>query len=159
MSATGPAHEDPTAAPREPAPGDDRWLYWAIGGVVVVLLIIGLITYSAGKNNAEAQAKARQLSQKVVAAGLNPPANLDQLTRSLGTDGGAVCSNPANALGKATLNAELTNGAAFVGLRPVIVAKRVVLGELLVLQTYCPEKVPAFQRKINDLKFKNTIRP
>lgn len=76
----------------------------------------------------------------------------------LGTDGGAVCQNPANSLGKAILNAELTNGASFVGRRPVLVAKRVVQGELLILQTYCPENVPAFVHKINGLKFKNTIK-
>ena len=36
----------------------------------------------------------------------------DVIVNSLGTDGGAVCDNPANALGRATLLDSLTNGAS-----------------------------------------------
>ena len=49
------------------------------------------------------------------------PVNEDIFVRTLGNDGGAVCDNPASALGKATLLDQITNGADFVGRRPVIV--------------------------------------
>src|SRR4029079_17863374 len=34
------------------------WMYWVIGAVVLVLCIVGVITYSGNKQTAEAQAKA-----------------------------------------------------------------------------------------------------
>ena len=134
-----------------------RTWYWIIGIVLVVLCVIGLITYSQQKNDQEAQAKAQQLVTKFQAAGLPVPENLDILTRTLGTDGGAVCDNPASALGKATLADQITNGASFVGRRPVIIDRRFVLGEALILQTYCPEELQAYRDKIDDLKFDDTV--
>ena len=68
-----------------------------------MLCIIGLITYSGQKETQQAQDKAQQLTQKFQAAGLEVPVNHDVFVRTLGSDGGAVCDNPASALGKATL--------------------------------------------------------
>jgi hypothetical protein len=142
-----------------PAPAHDHsWMYWSIGAVVIVLTIIGLITYSANKDDREAQQKADQLTQKLQAAGLPVPADQDVITRSLGTDGGAVCDNPATALGKATQNDMLTNGADFVGRRPVIVDLRILKGEALILETYCPDKLKSYQDRIDKLKTDNTIK-
>ena len=56
------------------------------------------------------------------------PQNQDIIVKSLGHDGGAVCDNPASALGKAVQNDQLTNGADFVGRRPVIVDRRILRG-------------------------------
>ena len=125
-------------------------IYWIVGGVVVVLCVIGLITYSGEKETQEAQQKAQELTQKFEQAGLPVPADQDIIVRSLGDDGGAVCDNPANALGRALLNDQLTNGADFVGRRPVIVDRRIVLGEALILETYCPEKLTEFRDKFDD---------
>jgi hypothetical protein len=144
--------------PPEPATGSDHsWIYWSVGAAVIVLTIIGLITYSGKKEDQQAQQKAEQLSQKLQKAGLPVP-DQDILTRTLGTDGGNVCDNPASALGKALLNDQITNGADFVGRRPIIIDRRVVLAEALILQTYCPDKVKDYQDKINDLKFDNTLK-
>ena len=52
-----------------------------------------------------------------------------------------MCANPANALGKAMLADQITNGASFVGRRPVIFDRRFVIGEALILQIYCPEEL------------------
>ena len=41
---------------------------------------------------------------------------------------GASATTPRNALGRATLHDQLTNGAAYVGRRPVIVDRRVIAG-------------------------------
>jgi hypothetical protein len=145
--------------PPEPASGSDhRWMYWAVGVVVVVLLVIGLITYSGKKDDREAQQKAEQLTQAFQKAGLPVPKDQDIITRSLGTDGGNVCDNPASALGKALLNDQLTNGADFVGRRPVIIDKRIVQAEALILQTYCPDKLEDYKNKINELKYDNTLK-
>ena len=135
-----------------------RTIYWIIGGVLVVLCVIGLVTYSGNKQTKEAQDKAQQLTQKFQAAGLRVPEDQNVFVRSLGTDGGAVCDNPASALGKAALIDTITNGADFVGRRPVIIDRRILKGEALILQTYCPEKLPDYQSKIDDLKTDDTLK-
>jgi glutamate:GABA antiporter len=155
-----PPEEPPPPAPEEPEPRrGHRWLYWIVGAVVVVLAAIGLINYSGEKTTAEAEQKAQQLTQKFEQAGLPVPQDQDIIVKSLGTDGGAVCENPANALGKAIQNDMLTNGADFVGRRPVIVDRRIVLGEALILETYCPDKLAQYQDRIDDLKYDDTIEP
>jgi len=152
-----------TATPPEqtvPPTTDDpnRTIYWIIGAVVVVLAIIGLVTYSGKKQDQQAQAKAAQLTQSLQRAGLPVPQDQDIFIRSFGTDGGAVCDNPANALGRATLFDQITNGADFVGRRPIIVDSRVLVGEALILQTYCPEKLQQFKDKTGDLKTDDVIK-
>ena len=131
-------------------------LYWLIGVFVAVLMIVALITYSSEKSDQQAQQKAQQLVTKFEAAGLPVPEDIDILTRTLGDDGGAVCDNPASALGKATLADQITNGAAFVGRRPVIIDRDLVVGELLILQTYCPEHLEDYRDQIDDYKTDDT---
>lgn len=167
-----PATVEPTAAAASapappPAPpseepgsgGGHRWIYWLAGAAVVVLLAIGLITFSGERKDAEAQAKAQQLTQAYQQAGLPVPPSQDTIITALGTDGGAVCENPANALGKAALFDQIANGADFVGRRPVIVDSRALKGEALILQTYCPEKLTKYEETIAHLKHEQTIRP
>jgi hypothetical protein len=148
-----------SSVPDTPAKEHDehRVLYWIIGAAVVVLAIIGLITYSGQKQSDEATAKAQQLTQAFEKAGITVPADIDIITRSLGADGGAVCDNPASALGRALLFQELYNGADFVGRRPVIADTNVLKGELAILSVYCPEKVQQFRDKTKDLKLDDTL--
>ena len=134
------------------------WLYWAVGIGVVVLLVIGLITYNGKSDTAEAQQKAAQLTQKLEAAGLRAPQDQDILVSALGTDGGAVCDNPGKSLGKAILFDQLANGGSFVGRRPVIVDARVLKGQALILQTYCPDQLKQYQDKIADLKTDDVLK-
>jgi hypothetical protein len=145
--------------PVAPASGsDDKVLYWLIALFVGVLMIVGLVTYSGHKSDQQAQQKAQQLVAKYKKAGLPVPENLDIVIRSLGDDGGAVCDNPANALGRATLLDQMTNGADFVGRRPVIVDSRILVGEALILQIYCPEQLEDFKDKFDDLKTDDVIK-
>ena len=137
---------------------DHNWLLWAAGGVALVLCVIGLVTYSGKKETQQAQEKAQQLTQKLQAAGLRVPEDQNVFVRSLGSDGGAVCDNPATALGKATLLDTITNGADFVGRRPVIIDRRILQGEKLILETYCPEKLGDYQDKVNDFKTDNVLK-
>ena len=152
MTATAP---EPTAQATDRK--SDRTLYWVIGGIVLVLAIIGVLTYSSHQATAEAQDKAQQLTQAFEEAGLPVPADQDIIVRSLGDDGGAVCDNPANALGRATMLDLMANGASHVGRRPVIVDRRVIQGEALILQIYCPDELQEFRDKFNDLKFDDTL--
>jgi len=138
--------------------GEDRVMYWLIAVVVGVLMIAGLITYSGQKSSQQAQQKAQQLVTKYEQAGLPVPEDIDIVIRTLGDDGGAVCDNPASALGKATLADQITNGADFVGRRPVIIDRDLVVGELLILQTYCPEHLEDYKDKIDDYKTDDTVK-
>ena len=150
-----------TAKPETPrrAVGEQRVTYFIIGAVLVFLCVLGLILYDSAQDNQDAQAKADQLVAQFEQAGLPVPADTDQIVAVLGDDGGAVCANPANALGKALLADQISNGASFVGRRPVIFDRRFVVGEALILQIYCPEELPAYQAQIDDLKFDDTIKP
>jgi len=154
-----PTESNPTPpSPPTPREHSNRLMYWIAAGVVVVLVIVGVVVFDEAQTNKEAKDKAKQLTQKFEAAGLPVPADINSIVRSLGTDGGAVCKNPANALGKATLNDLLSNGASFVGRRPVIVDRRILLGEGLILQVYCPEKLKPYQDKILKLKTDDTVK-
>ena len=139
---------EPAPAPDTTEPDPNRTLYWIIGAVVVVLTIIGLITYSGKKQTDEANTKAQQLTQAFEQAGVTVPVTQDMIVRTFGT---------ANALGRALLFDQLVNGAAFVGRRPVIADTNVLKGELAILNTYCPEKVQQFRDKTQDLKLDDTI--
>jgi hypothetical protein len=137
-----------------------RTAYWIIGVVVVGLCVAGLIAYSAGNENERAQQKAQELSQKLARVGARVP-DKDIIVRSLGDDGGAVCENAEDGLdglNKAILFDQFVNGADFVGRRPVTVDRRVVLGQLLILETYCPEHLEEFRDKVDDLEYDDVIR-
>lgn len=162
------APSPPAAAP-EPAPaaasggggggsGRHVWMHWLAAVAVFALLVIGLVKFSGEKKNQEAVAKAQQLTQKFEQKGLTVPASQETFVKAFGTDGGAVCENPASALGKATLFGQLTNGASFVGVRPIVVDRRVLEGETAVLETYCPEKVGKYRETIQHLETEGTIR-
>jgi hypothetical protein len=147
---------EPGTPPQAEDDHGHRTTYWVIGGIAVALAIIGIFTYNGGPDNRQAQRKADELTQKFEQAGLRVPADQDAITSVLGTDGGAVCANPLNALGKAHLLDQLTNGAN-VGRRPVIVDRRVLIGEALILETYCPDKAQKYKDKIDGLKTDDTI--
>jgi hypothetical protein len=155
MSATAPAGD---SAERDPHAATHRTMLWICGGVALVLVIIGLFTYSAGTDDREAQQKAQQLTQKLEAAGLPVPADQDQIVRALGNDGGAVCADPGAALSRGILYDSLVNGASFVGRRPIIADGRVIQGEALILQVYCPDELQEFRDKFDDLKTDDVIK-
>jgi hypothetical protein len=134
----------------------NNWLYWVIGGVVVVLCIIGLFTYSEKKETQQAEAKAQQLTQKLEAAGLRTPEDPKVFVRTLGDDGGAICDNPGESFGKAILFDQLSNGASHVGRRPVIVDRDILRSQALILETYCPDQLEHYREAIDDLKTDDT---
>ena len=152
---TAPSSRPPV---ERPSTSGDRLIYWIVGATVVLLMVIGLFTYSAANDDEEAQAKAAELTQKFEQAGLPVPEDQDILVRTLGNDGGAVCDNPADALGRALLLDQLSNGASHVGRRPVIADRRAVLGQALIMETYCPDELEEFRQNFDDLKYDDVIK-
>jgi len=126
-------------------------LYIVIAVAVVALMVAGLIVYRSARSTTKAEAKAGQLITGLQKAGVRTPSR-DQIVRVLGEDGGPVCADPTRALNKAVLLAQLANGAGGPGTRPVIADSRILKGELLVIQIYCPSQLPAFQQLVSKLQ-------
>jgi hypothetical protein len=130
-------------------------LYIVVGFVVAALVVAGLFTFRSARSTAEAEQKADQLISELQAIGAPTPSK-EAVVRVLGSDGGAVCADPNGALSRATLLAQLSNGASGPGSRPVIANSRVVQGELLVIKVYCPDELEEFQKFVDSLKLDTT---
>ena len=130
-------------------------LYIVVAFVVVLLMIGGLIAFRSAKSTAEAEQKADQFISELQNIGATAPSK-EAVVRVLGSDGGAVCADPNGALSRATLLAQLTNGATGPGSRPVIANSKVVQGELLVIKVYCPDELADFQKFVDGLKLENS---
>jgi hypothetical protein len=139
------------------AGGDRDWTLWIVGAVVVILAIIGVITYGEKKDE-DAKQKADAVVAKLQAAGLRVPVSKDTIINSLGNDGGAVCHDPSSSLRKAILFDQLTNGGSFVGKRPIIADGRVLAGQAIIMSVYCPDKLKAFEEKFKDVKTDDVIK-
>jgi len=129
-----------------------RVTYIVITVALVLLLIICLVFYRRAESNQEAQDKANQLIAALQKAGVRAVPSQEQVIGVLGDDGGALCKDPASALGKSILFSQLTNGAAGPGIRPVIADSKVFKGQLLAIQIYCPDQLPRFQQMVEKLK-------
>src|SRR5690349_24933842 len=90
----------------------NRWVYWGAWIILGVFIVIGLFTFSSANKSRKANDKADQLITVLNDAGAKHVPSKDQIVRILGTDGGAVCDDPGNALRKATLYSMIANGAA-----------------------------------------------
>ena len=131
-------------------------LYIVAGVLLVVLGTVAVVAFHRNRETDRAQERAAQLTAELTAAGLRVPAT-DQIVRVLGDDGGAVCADPHNALRRGVLYGLLTNGAGGPGQRPVLVAGKVVQGQLLIMKVYCPQYVEDFQQVIDDLKLSSKV--
>jgi hypothetical protein len=132
-----------------------RALYIVVAFVVVLLMVGGLIAFRSARSSAEAQQKADQLISELQAMGAPTPRK-EAIVRVLGKDGGAVCADPNGALSRATLLAQLANGASGPGSRPVIANSRVVQGELAVIKVYCPDELAEFQKFVDSLNLESS---
>jgi Tfp pilus assembly protein FimT len=128
-----------------------NWIYITACIILGALVIAGLIAFSSARETRQAQEKADELIAALQDAGARTP-DQDQIVRVLGEDGGATCADPNKALSRATLLAQLTNGATGPGVRPVIADSRAVQGQLLIIEIYCPEELQDFQAFVDDLK-------
>jgi len=122
-----------------------RAIYGIVAAVFGVLLVVMLLTYNYNKSSDEALAKAQQLTATLGQAVLPTPKDPAQVAKVFGTDGGSVCASVQDgvALGIAKFN--LSVGGEFYR-RAVIADRRVAAGILAVVKTYCPDKIPTFQK-------------
>ena len=127
------------------------WVYITAWVILAALVIAGLVAFRSGKSTREAEDKADQLIVALEAAGARAP-DRDQIVGVLGDDGGATCADPNEALSRAVLLSQLTNGSAGPGARPIIADSRIVGGQLLIIEIYCPDELDDFQEYVDDLK-------
>jgi hypothetical protein len=134
-----------------------RITYLVLGILFVVIAGSALFAFNSAKTGRAATDKANQLAAAFAEAGLPVPTT-EQITRTLGDDGGALCEDPNNYLRKAMLQYSMSNGAAGPGIRPIISDRQVVQGEVLAISVYCPEKLPEFTTYVTNLKFDDVIK-
>ena len=124
-------------------------------GVVIVLIILGVVmvlTWRGARATVEAEEKATQLVQTLEASGVDVSLSPEALARVLGTDGGATCNDPNAALSRSTLWGLVSTGAAGPGMRPVLVESRVFLGQLAIIEVYCPDELADFRAFVDGLQ-------
>ncbi|MFD5627490.1 MULTISPECIES: hypothetical protein [unclassified Streptomyces] len=136
---------------------EHRWIYVGAIVLLVALAVVGVIQYNNVKTDNEAAKKANQLADIAVEDGYSRP-DTGVIQRTLGTDGGAVCDDPATALKSALWKINVSNGAAFVGQRPIIGDGRALRAEARILEVYCPDKLSKIQDRLDDLKLDDTVR-
>jgi hypothetical protein len=129
-----------------------RAIYLIVGGVLAALLVVMLVTYRYNRSNEEAVAKAEQLIAAFDEAGLRAPSNAEAVAKVMGTDGGAVCAATGDGVASGMAKLNLSVGGAFYS-RPVIADRGLATGLLLVVQTYCPEKVAEAKEFIDSQTF------
>ncbi|MFC8448602.1 hypothetical protein [Kitasatospora sp. NPDC057223] len=135
-----------------------RWIYIGAIVVLVAMMIIGLFTYTQQKNTNEAYRKANQLNEALVAKGF-AARNPNNIANTLGTDGGVVCEDPNSDLRRGLWLVQIANGAGGPGMRPVIADRLILEAGAEVVKVYCPDKLDAYQKKINNLKTSDVINP
>ncbi len=133
------------------SPRERSWIFIVVLVLLAVITLAGVLAFSRGVNDAQAQNKANELVNALTEVGARTP-DVDQVARVLGDDGGATCENPNEALSRAVLLSQLTNGATGPGQRPVIADSRVVQGQLLIIEIYCPDELDDFKDFVGDLK-------
>jgi hypothetical protein len=129
-----------------------RKIYLIVAGVLAVLLVVMLVTYRYNRSNEEALAKAGQLISAFEDEGLRAPKDPARVADVLGTDGGTVCGSVGSGVGRGIAKLHLMVGGSFAT-RPVINERRVGTGLLLIVETYCPDKLPETQQFVDSLRF------
>jgi len=162
-SADGNGAVTPTGAGTgHPASGDARGRHrawtWGVGILVAVLAITGVLVYKHGKESVLARKRADEVATLFAIHHLTVPVDHKTLINVLGTDGGPVCADPNGALVRALQDQQYANGAATVGSRPIRVDRQVFYGEELVVQVYCPQKLPALHTFVNGKAYYKVIR-
>ncbi|WP_157845551.1 hypothetical protein [Kitasatospora phosalacinea] len=122
-----------------------------------MVVVVGLLSFTQQHDTDESFRRADELVSKLQENGCPTP-DREQVARTPGTDGGAVCEDPASALKTGLHRVPMSDGAAGPGQRPVIVASRAVQAEESILGVYCPDQPAGYQEKIKDIKTDDTVR-
>jgi hypothetical protein len=137
------------------SPRERSWIYITSCVILVVLAVWAVLAFHSARETKRAQDKADAFIAALHDAGAARTPDKNQVVRVLGDDGGATCANPNKALSRATLFTLLANGATGPGARPIIADSRLLQGQLLIIQNYCPEELKDFQKTVDDLKTAN----
>ena len=130
----------------------NRWVYWVAWILLGAFILAGLLTFDYARDTRQASEKADQLISALDDAGLTAPSK-EQITRVLGDDGGALCDDPGGELRQSIINMQLANGATGPGMRPTQTdTARLLQGQLIAIQVYCPDELEDFQQYVDDLK-------
>jgi hypothetical protein len=135
----------------------NRAIYWTVGAILGVLLVVMLVSWNYDRSNEQALAKAAELSAAYRQAGLTPPDRPAMVARVLGDDGGPVCDTAGSKLLQGYWKLRLGVGGEFY-YRPVKVDRRMLQGYVLTVKTYCPDKLQKVQDFVDDLKFDDVIK-
>jgi hypothetical protein len=133
-----------------------RTVYWLVGGIFGVLLIVMLAAWNYDRSSPEADAKAQELINAYEQAGLRAP-DQDQIARVLGDDGGQVCETADSDLVQGYWKLRLLHGGEFY-VRPVRLDGRIRAGLSLVVDVYCPEKRPEIEDFFEGWDFDDVVR-
>lgn len=148
-----PAHHTAEALGQ---PARHRWVTYTAAGLLLLGLgiwaVLAFAAHSEARSTDLANEKASELTIAMTEAGFTPPTH-EQIVQLFGDDGGAVCANPGSALVYGLAKFSLTNAASSPGQRPVLAPDRVLDGERLILQTYCPDKLGDLTELENTLQF------
>jgi len=131
---------------------ENRVVYWVAIGLLVVLTVIGLLTFRGARGEAAAADKAEEFVAVLQEAGVERLPSTERVADVLGVDGGAVCDDPGSGLRRSTLHFMLTNGASGPGVRPVITDSRLLQGQIAIVSVYCPEYLEEVQAQIDEYR-------
>lgn len=134
------------------SPRERSWIYVTACVLLGIAAVVAVLLFEDVRESNRAQDRADELIAAFEDAGVARAPDRDRIVRVLGDDGGAVCEDPNGALRRATLFSMLTNGAAGPGTRPVIADARVVQGQMLIMEVYCPDELEDFREFVDDLK-------
>jgi hypothetical protein len=134
----------------------ERPVYWIVGAIFGVLLIVMLVGWNYDRQNEEANAKAAELIAAYEQAGLRAP-DQDEIARVLGDDGGQVCETADSELVQGYWKLRLMVGGEFY-VRAVRLDGRIRQGLSLVVDVYCPEKRPDIEDFFEEWEFDDVVR-
>lgn len=147
-------NQTPTGPMETQSPRERSWIYIVACVILAAMALWAVLAFSAVRETNRAEEKADELIAALQDAGARTP-NRDQIVRVLGDDGGAACANPNEALTRATLLSQLSNGATGPGARPVVADSRVVQGQTLIIEVYCPDELDEFKQFVDNLSTAN----
>jgi type II secretory pathway pseudopilin PulG len=138
-----------------------RTIYAIVGLVVGILLVVLLISWDYKTDDKKADEKADQLLANYKAAGLSVRLDRDQLADLLGDDGGDVCQL-ADDVSKSDsyegyLKTTFRVGGEF-GFQGATLDRDALDRAEVIVETYCPDKLPAARKFIGDLEDRNVIK-
>ncbi|MGC4933474.1 hypothetical protein ACLQ3C_07300 [Gordonia sp. DT30] len=126
-----------------------KTIYWIVGGVIAVLLVVMVASYDYSRDNDQALDKAQELIDSYHRAGLRTAMSAPRVAQVLGDDGGIICTATSSEAQLGYLKTQIGVGGEFY-VRPILLQENVFQGLRLIVDTYCPEHADTVERFISD---------